>query len=253
MSISIELVEALKRCLRGQGVTYRELAGRIGMSEAAIKRMFSLKAMQLRRIEQICDELGIGLSELAAEAARTRPPLSELSEAQEQALVARPELLMALFLVINRWQQSDVQAHLRFSEPEWIRLLTRLDRLGIIELLPGNRARLLTARNFRWRRDGPMERYFRHHFLQEYFDDAFDGEQDALLLLTGALSMDGIKQLHARLQEVAREFDALLARDATLPANERIGMSLVLAQKPWMLPSFGAFWREDGILPTAER
>ena len=251
MSLSNELVDALKRCLRAQGITYRELATRIGLSEAAVKRMFSLRAMQLRRIEQICTELGIGLAELAAEAERVLPSLSELEEAQEAALVARPELLMALFLVINRWSQADVRAHFRFSEPEWVRLLARLDRLGIIELQPGNRVRLLTARNFRWRRDGPMERYFRHHFLQEYFADAFDGEQDALLLLTGALSTDGVRQLHARLQEVAREFDALLARDALLPASERIGMSLVLAQKPWMLPSFSAFWREDGILPTA--
>ena len=84
----------------------------------------------------------------------------------------------------------------------------KLDRLGIIELLPGNRGRPLTARNFRWRADGPIERYFRHALLGDYFADPFDGEQDALYLLSGSLSAEGVRQLKQRLEEVAHEFDA---------------------------------------------
>ena len=55
MAVSVELIDALKRLLRGQGLTYRELASRIKMSEAAVKRMFSLRAMSLQRLEQLCD------------------------------------------------------------------------------------------------------------------------------------------------------------------------------------------------------
>lgn len=245
MSLSIELVDALKRCLRAQGVTYRELASRIDMSEAAVKRMFSLKAMQLRRIEQICEALDIGLQELSAEAERGRAPLSELSVAQEQALVDSPALLIALFLVINRWQQDDVLSRFRFDAPQWTALLAKLDRLGIIELQPGNRARLRTARNIRWRRDGPMERHFRQTLLQEYFAAPFNGERDALFLLTGTVSREGALRLHAKLQEMVQEFDAQIARDATLPIHERTGITLVLAQKPWMVPTFAQFWRDE--------
>ena len=52
-----------------------------------------------------------------------------------------------------------------------------------------------------------------------------------------------MKQLRQRLEEVAREFDALLARDATLPAEDRVGVSLVLAQKPWLLQLFNPYRR----------
>lgn len=247
LTLSVELVDALKRSLKAQGITYRELAQRIGLSEAAVKRMFSLKSMQLARIEQICDVLDLGLPELAAEAARGRAPMSELSQAQEQALVDAPELLLALFLVLNRWRFEDMQQHFRFTEPEWVSLLVRLDRLGIIEMLPGNRGRPLTSRNFRWRRNGPMEQHFRHHLLGEYFADPFDGEQDALYLLVGELSVEGVRLLRERLQEMTREFDALLLRDATLPSKDKVGVSLVLAQKPWLLPSFGRYRRADGV------
>lgn len=249
LSLSIELVDALKRSLKAQGITYKDLAQRIGLSEAAIKRMFSLKSMQLQRIEQICDVLDLGLSELAAEAGRARQPMSELSQAQEQALVDDPALLLAMFLVLSRWRFEDMQCYFRFSEPEWISLLARLDRLGIIEMLPGNRGRPLTARNFRWRCNGPMEQHFRHQLLGEYFAEAFTGEEDALYLLAGELSHEGVQLMRAHLQALVREFDALLLRDATLPPQQKTGISLVLAQKPWMLPSFTPYLRSEDVQP----
>lgn len=245
LAISGELIDALKRCLRIQALTYRDLAGRLGVSEAAIKRMFSLRAMSLKRLEQICAVLDIGLAELSAEAGRTRPAMAQLSLAQEQALVDDPRLLLAMFLTLNRWRQDDALAHFDFDESQWTALLVKLDRLGIIELQPANRARLLTARNFRWRTDGPMERYFRRSLLGDFFADPFDGDKDALLLLSGSLSSGGIQQLQRRLEELAREFDALLARDATLPVGQRFGVSLVLAQKPWLLQLFEPYRRAD--------
>ncbi|SFL34250.1 helix-turn-helix domain-containing protein [Lysobacter sp. cf310] len=245
MALSLELVDALKRFLRAQDLTYRDLASRLKLSEAAVKRMFSKRAMSLERLEQICDVLDVGLADLSAEAARGRKVMAELSEAQEQALVDEPALLLALFLTLNRWKQSDVQEHFLFDDAQWTRLLVRLDRLGIIELMPGNRGRPLTSRNFRWRADGPMERYFRLNLLGDFFADPFDGEQDVLLLLSGSLSIAGIRQLKQRLGEVAREFDALLARDAALSARERVGVSLVLAQKPWLLQLFHPYRRSQ--------
>jgi transcriptional regulator with XRE-family HTH domain len=243
MAFALDLVDALKRSIRAQGLTYRDLAERLKLSEAAVKRMFSKRAMSLLRLEQICEVLGIGLAELGAEATRGRTPMARLSEEQEQALANEPTLLLALFLTINRWRQEDVLAHFDFTVAQWTGLLVKLDRLGIIELLPGNRGRPLTARNFRWRADGPIERHFRHVLLGDYFADPFDGEQDALYLLSGSLSADGVKQLKQRLEEVAREFDGLLARDATLPAERRVGVSLVLAQKPWLLKLFQPYRR----------
>ncbi|PJJ96163.1 transcriptional regulator [Lysobacteraceae bacterium NML03-0222] len=247
LSLSIELIDALKRSLKAQGITYKDLAQRIGISEAAIKRMFSVKSIQLHRIEQICDVLGLGLSELAATADRARQPMSELNEAQEQALVDDPALLLVMFLVLNRWRFEDMQCYFSFSEPEWVCLLARLDRLGIIEMLPGNRGRPLTARNFRWRCNGPMEQHFRRQLLGEYFAEAFTGEQDALYLLAGELSHEGVQLMREHLQALAREFDALLLRDATLPTQQKTGICLVLAQKPWMFPSFAPYLRSDGI------
>lgn len=244
MSLSIDLINALKRGLRAQGLTYRDLAQRLDLSEAAIKRMFSRRAMTLTRLEEVCEVLGVGLQELSADAGRDREPMDRLSEEQEQALVDDPALMLTMFVTLNRWRQDDALASFNFSVPQWTALLVRLDRLGIIELMPGNRGRALTARNFRWRTDGPMERHFRKTLLGDFFAEPFVGDCDALFLLSGSLGVDGITQLKSRLEDLAREFDGLLARDAGLPLEAKTGVSLVLAQKPWMLRLFESYRRD---------
>lgn len=52
-----------------------------------------------------------------------------------------------------------------------------------------------------------------------------------------------MRQLRLRLEKLAREFDALLARDGTLDAQERVDVSLMLAQKPWLLQLFQPYRR----------
>jgi transcriptional regulator with XRE-family HTH domain len=238
MALQVELIDALKRLLRAQGITYAALARRLRLSEATVKRMFAQRAMNLRRLEQVCTVLDIGLAELAAESHRGRQPLAELSEAQEQALVDDPALLLALYLVLNRWKRDEVLARYRWTPAQWTLKLARLDRLGIVELQPGDRARPLTLRNFRWRQAGPMQRFFQTRLLPEYFRSRFESEDERLLLLAGMVSPAGARHIDRRLLELAEEFDLAMAQDAALPAAERVGVSLVLAKRPWSLSLF---------------
>ncbi len=238
MALAVELVDALKRLLKAHGLTYAAVAQRLAISEGTVKRMFAQRSLSLQRLDQICGVLQIGLTELAEEAQRGLSPLAELSLLQEQALVDDSALLLALYLVLNRWRQQEVLARYRFSEAEWTLLLARLDRLGIIELLPGNRVRSRTARNFRWRRNGPMQRFFQQRLLPEYFQRDFADDGESLLLLSGMLSKSSIALMQRRLHEIAAEFDQLMAQDAALPANQRAGVSLVLAIRPWSLSMF---------------
>ena len=64
MALRFELIDAIKRLLKSRGMTYAQLATRIDLSEASVKHMFSQETMSLTRLEEICEVLGIGLSEL---------------------------------------------------------------------------------------------------------------------------------------------------------------------------------------------
>jgi transcriptional regulator with XRE-family HTH domain len=54
MAQSTALVDVLKRELRARGVTYAQVARKLRLSEASIKRMFSKRDFTLKRLDEIC-------------------------------------------------------------------------------------------------------------------------------------------------------------------------------------------------------
>lgn len=248
MSLAYEIVDTTKRLLKARGITYAQLAPKLGRSEAAVKRMFASGSITIARLEQICDVLGIGLAELAEHARASRTPLTELTLEQEEELIRDPALFLALYLALNNWREAEVLEHYTFTRPQWTALLARLDRMRVLDLLAGNRVRLRTARNFRWRADGPIRRFFEQKLLPQFFARPFTGPHQHLGLLTGMLSPAALAALERRIRDLAREFDLLLAQDAALGAEERIGVSVVLAMRPWELALFDR-WRRPAKAP----
>ena len=77
---------ALKQCLKQRNLTYADLAKKIRMSEASVKRLLSQNTMTLSRLEEICQALDLDFYTLARMARGTSEQLAELSLPQEKAL-----------------------------------------------------------------------------------------------------------------------------------------------------------------------
>jgi hypothetical protein len=122
-----------------------------------------------------------------------------------------------------------------------------LHRARIIELLPFNRVKLLTARNFTWRKDGPVQKFFTREVQREFLDSSFAGPGEHLRFVAGLLTRGSLAQLQQSIDRLAREFDELVRRDASLP--ERRSCSAVFALRPWEFSMFAALRREQ---PAAE-
>jgi transcriptional regulator with XRE-family HTH domain len=143
-----QLIDALKRVLKSRRITYADLAARIGLSEASVKRLFSQRTFTLSRLQQILAALEIDFrTAKLARGAGDAP--QEMSEAQEQALASEPHLMGVFYLLFNDWQPSQVLARYELTEVELTKILTRLDRLQLIDLLPGNRVKLRVSRHLR--------------------------------------------------------------------------------------------------------
>src|SRR5687768_1861513 len=137
---------ALKRLLRARGRTYAQAATVLGLSEASVKRLFARGELSLDRLERLCDWIGVDLAELVAASQAVRPALSELTPEQERELLRDPALLLIAFLVLNRWSEAEILAQYRFDKPGLDLRLIKLERLGMVELLPFDRIRLRTSR-----------------------------------------------------------------------------------------------------------
>ena len=138
------IVQELKRVLNERELTYAQVARGLGLSVASVKRLFSTGAFSLRRIEEICQLAKLELAELAERARRRTTPTAKLSLAQEKEVVADPRLFLITWLVLNRTPFEHIVREYDLPERDVVRYLIRLDRLRIIDLLPGSRSMILS-------------------------------------------------------------------------------------------------------------
>jgi len=239
------LVSELKRYLKAHGLTYAEVAKRLGLSESSVKRLFARQTFSLLRFEQVCNALGLEIADLFDLMNERREYLTQLTTEQEAALMSDTKLLLLTYLLINGWHTREIVAAYAIDERELERLLIRLHRAKIIELLPLNKVKLLTARNFAWRPDGPVRRLLDQEIQRDFLGARFDAAGEKLTFVGGLLSPASLAQLQQSLDRVAREFDELARRDASLPLTQRNSCGAVLAVRPWEFSLFVALRRKE--------
>lgn len=226
------VIDVLKLELKARGLTYAEVARRIGMSEPSIKRMFSTRTFTLDRIDEICRAAGIEFTDLTRGFNREEHLIARLTDAQEREIVSDPKLFLVAICAVNLLSFDDILAAYELTEAELVGLLLKLDRIGIIELLPNNRFRLRVARTFSWIPNGPIQTGFKTH-AGDFFDSDFAAENETMMLLNGRLSAASVATLIEKLKRVAREFSDQHIEDASLHALDRGPISLLLACRPW--------------------
>jgi DNA-binding Xre family transcriptional regulator len=229
---------ALKRLIRSRGKTYADAARVLELSEASIKRLFSRGELSLDRLEQLCDWLGVDISDVVSLSEDAQPLVTQLDPKQERDLLQDPALLLVTFLTLNRWSEKDILEVFRFKKPELSQKLLRLERLGLIEVLPFERIKVRAARNFAWRKDGPIQRFFSERVLPEFLATRFDQPGEHMQFVGGMLSRASIIKLHEAMNTLARQLDELVAKDLGLPTSERHGVSLFMGLRPWEFTEF---------------
>lgn len=243
MTQSTQLLETLKKELRAAGCTYKDVAASLGLSEASIKRMFAEGHFTLERLEQVCELAGLTLTDLVEIHQRNQRRLDHLTEEQEKEIASDIVLLMVAVSVINGFSFSDLTGYYRLSEPEVIRKLARLDKLKLLDLLPGNRIKLRISPNFRWLANGPIQKFFLEKVEKDFFSSRFDKETEKLLVLNGLFSKESNKLLQEKMDQLSHEFTALMKQDAALQIGEKFGTTMVLAVRQWQYNLFAKYLR----------
>lgn len=229
---------ALKRLMRSRGRTYAQAAGVLGLSEASVKRLFSRSELSLERLEAVCDWLGVDIADVVAMSADASPLLTQLDARQEEELLRDPALLLMAFLTLNRWTEPEILQIFNFRKTDLTQKLRRLEKLGLIELMPFDRIKIRAARNFAWRKDGPIQKYFAERVLREFLATRFDQPGEQMHFVGGMLSRASIDRMHELMEGLARELDNLVAQDLGLPMEQRYGVSLFTALRPWEFSEF---------------
>jgi len=245
MAQTVALLNTLKKALKANGKTYVDVAAKLDLTEASVKRLFSQRDFSLQRLEEICQLIGMEITDLVQMMHGELTELTELSVEAEKEIASDLVLLLVTVCVLNKCSMEDIRARYQLSEHVCIQKLARLDKLKVIELQPGNRVKLLVASNFAWRENGPIQRFFQEKIEKEFFRSRFDKEYEKLIVMNGMLSKASNLQFQRKLDRLQREFDEMITADAKLPMSERYGNTVVLAMRPWRYGLFSHFSKDE--------
>lgn len=226
-------------------MTYRDIATRLDMSEANVKRVFATSSFSLERLEQICHLINLTLSDLFVLAEKQQQQLTELTLEQEQELIDNPKLLLAAVCVRDSWRFEEIIEHYEIDVHECIRLFAKLDKIKLIQLLPNNNYKLLIAQDFRWIKNGPLEKFMEKEVLNRFMASKFDSEDSFRFYLRGRYSQQSIELIQRKLNQLTKEAAELNIEDSSLPLSKRKHIGVLFAMRPWEPSLFEQFRRQN--------
>lgn len=244
MSMTDNLLSALKGVFKQKGITYKDAAIALELSEVSIKRIFSDHTISLVRLEKLCEFAKTDFGELMQLVEQASQKITHLTVEQERELVSNKRLLLLGVCIINHWSFDDVLNKYQFEETELMTLFAQMDRLKIIEYLPGNRYRLNIARDFSWQPNGPIHHYFAKSILDEYLSGKPSHSTNHFRFVWGMLSKQSAQELNQKIKRLIDEYLQIAQQDARIPVNDKMTSSLmILFREDWEPAEFKTEWR----------
>jgi DNA-binding Xre family transcriptional regulator len=248
MATSTFLFEAFKAHLRSRSLTYADLARGLGVSEGTVKRIFSRRRCSTAQLDAICEFLQVDLADLVRTVPRNRKLLECLTLQQEEEVTGDLMLFVVAVCALHLLRVEEMLQYYEMTEAECLSKLLRLERIGFLELHPGNRYRLLVARTFRWIPDGPITQLAKRE-MTDFFDHTFDASGELLQVLNVRVSDASRVALLSRLRQVAEAYNEQHVADAGLPLEQRHPLSVWLAVRAWEPRMFKALRRRGHPKP----
>jgi hypothetical protein len=143
-------------------------------------------------------------------------------------------------------------AEYRLTRAECVKYLLMLDRMGLVELLPGDRIRPRVARDFDWSPDGPIRRYFMEHALDDFLDSDFSQAEETLEFAQALVTESALSQLRLEFRRLRARMAALHEESMAAPLTQRRGIGVVLALRRWEPKGFKRL-RRNATVETARR
>lgn len=141
---STHILQTLKSELKVAKVTYRDLARKLRISEAGVKKIFSRDDISLERAIEICNVLNIPFSEAVSKS--EGPNQSELRFTHKQIQFFKSNISYFHFYMKLAYEQQtplEIQSESKLSGKSLSLYLKKLEDLGLIKRHPKDRAQII--------------------------------------------------------------------------------------------------------------
>jgi len=136
-----EVFVVLKEVMKSRGLNYKDVSEELGMSESGFKKLMSSKDCSVSKLDEICSVLNLSFSDLAALSKDKKESLV-LNKKQEEVFIKNPSYYhFFVELISNDYNWEKVKDKHRLTKKKCISILTALDKVNLIRLEAGDKAR----------------------------------------------------------------------------------------------------------------
>lgn len=229
------LTATLKNILKANRLTYKEIALALKLSEASIKRILSRRDGPIGKLDEICKVLGISFSDLVTEAHQNQKTIRYLTETQEDFFSKNLNYFdFFSTLVSRRATIEDIRAKHRLSQASVRKYLSRLEKLGLIEVHAKDRIKFLIQEPIGFSKNSRFRQVMTKRFAATMFTRL--GEASAastLVTREWLLSRTALDEFSKAFKQLCSEFDERSAREAKFtPVSTLIPVSLLVSAIP---------------------
>lgn len=244
---SLQIVESLKYQLHLRGLGYKDLARAWGLSESSVKRLMTSDQLSLEKIDKACELLQISVGDFFKQISfDKKSELYYLTPDQEQALANEPEVLHYFLLIEEGWMPSEIVKQYSISSVKNTKILTHLEKLGLIELLPQNRIKRSYVGQLSFRLEGPIGQRLEQESKSSFLQSDFKSEGQIYTFIHLNFIPGDAAKLKQKMSEMTR--DLIRESDYNRKHPNAKSFGLMMALRPWNTPLTQALKRRKNRL-----
>lgn len=173
------VIETLKHVLKVKKINYKTLGTEIGLSESGVKKLFTAKDISVGRLTQICDTIGISISDILTLAKEEEIKNVRLTHKQENMLYDNP-LLFRIFwrLAIEERSPQEVQKLEKLQSQQLEKCLLKLENIDLIKV---NKKREIISVHkglYRWIGDSKLLNKINKEWSYNTLDKTLNAKED---------------------------------------------------------------------------
>jgi len=218
------LIKALKKVLKLKGLSYKNLAEQIGMTESGVKKIFGSKDCSFGRLNQICNVLGVSLGDLIQERDGSDTENVSYTMEQQQYFLKNPECLNFYWkLIFERLTVEQIQESESLSDALVFQYLKKLDELKLLILETGGKVHVPKIRRIGSFGKGPLiDKIYKEwsvDFVKEV-SAAHEQEDQQFIFRYVRMKNETYSEFLLAIKEVEKEFLKRAVREMSLYNNQ---------------------------------
>lgn len=160
---------SLKNLMKEQGLQYADLAKKLRVSPATVKRRLNKGELSLSELSEIASCLGTSFYDLIELSKQNTQKPYLFSEEQEKLFAGDLSYLMLFRSITMGLNFAQLKTSLNLKEAELRKKLRQLENVDLIKLMPRDRIYQLARFPFKWREDGLLQKAYHQKNLQAIF------------------------------------------------------------------------------------